>query len=267
MPAFPIFQVDAFADRPFSGNPAAVVLLPAWLPDETLQAIAMENNLSETAFLVGADADYALRWFTPLVEVNLCGHATLASAHVVFTRLGCSGAVVRFQTRSGELTVRREGERLAMDFPARPGAPAPPMPDIAAALGARVVGVARGQHLLNVVETPAEVLALKPDFKALAAALEAEGFMSAVVTAPYDGPEAWDFVSRMFAPSKGIDEDPVTGAAHCALVPYWAQRLGRTELVARQVSRRGGTLWCTLAGDRVILRGQCRDYLAGEIVI
>lgn len=267
MPAFPIFQVDAFADRPFSGNPAAVTPLPAWLPDETLQAIAMENNLSETAFLVGGEGAYELRWFTPLVEVDLCGHATLASAHVVFTRLGFAGEAVRFQTRSGELAVRREGERLAMDFPSRPGTPSPALPKVAAALGAKIVAAARGPHLVNVVESAQEVLSLNPDFRALAAALESHGYTSAVVTAPYSGPEGWDFVSRMFAPAKGIDEDPVTGAAHCALVPYWADRLGKTDLVARQVSKRGGTLWCTAAGERVILRGLCRDYLSGEIVI
>jgi PhzF family phenazine biosynthesis protein len=267
MTTLPIYQVDAFADRPFAGNPAAVIPLDAWLPDALLQAIALENNLSETAFLVGGDGQYDLRWFTPAVEVDLCGHATLATAHVVFNHLGFTGEAVRFQTKSGELTVRREGALLSMDFPARPGASVATPAGLPEALGAEIIETVAGPHLVNLVRTPAEVMALRPDFNALAGVIEANGFTSTVVTAPYDGPEEWDFVSRMFAPSKGINEDPVTGAAHCALAPYWAERLGKHDLVARQVSSRGGTLWCTLAGERVILRGSAVDYLKGQITI
>ncbi len=267
MPAYPIYQIDAFAERPFTGNPAAVVPLDGWPADEVMQAIAAENNLSETAFIVGRDGDYHLRWFTPLVEVELCGHATLATAHVVFEHLGYGGQEIRFHTKSGLLTVQRAGGLISMDFPARPGLSSQTPDGLAKAIGVEITATISGPHLLNLVASPKAVFAARPDFKALAAVIEAHGFTSTVITAPYEGPEDWDFVSRMFAPSKGIDEDPVTGAAHCALVPFWAQRLGKADLVARQVSQRGGTLWCTLAGDRVILRGRAVDYLKGEIFL
>lgn len=267
MPTLPIYQVDAFADRPFTGNPAAVVPLEAWLPDEVLQAIAMENNLSETAYLVGADGRYDLRWFTPAVEVDLCGHATLASCHVVFSHLGFSGDLIRFQTRSGELTVRREGRLLAMDFPAADPTPVATPAGLAEALGAKVEACLSGRMLMACLSSAESVLAVQPDFPALARLLTAHGYFSCIVTASYLGSEDWDFVSRMFAPTKGIDEDPVTGSAHCDLVPYWAAKLHKSDLVARQASRRGGTLWCTLAGDRVVMRGRAVDFLKGEISV
>lgn len=267
MPTLPIYQVDAFADRPFTGNPAAVVPLGSWLPDDLLQSIALENNLSETAYFVGSDGRYELRWFTPAVEVDLCGHATLATAHVIFNHLGYAGETLRFQTRSGELLVRREGELIAMDFPAFEVRSMPTPDGLADALGAQIDGTISGVHLINLLGRPEDVLAVRPDFKRLAEIIEAHGFLSVVVTAPYAGPEGWDFVSRMFAPSKGIDEDPVTGAMHCTLIPYWARRLGKTDLVARQASARGGTLYCSLAGARVIIRGRAADYLKGEISV
>jgi PhzF family phenazine biosynthesis protein len=264
----PIFQVDAFAERPFEGNPAAVVPLQAWPQDALMQALAAENNLSETAFFVPEGAGFRLRWFTPAVEVDLCGHATLASAHVLFAHLGFGGEAIRFLTHSGELTVRREaGGLYAMDFPARRGPQIAAPEGLAEALGASPRLCLDTGPMLAVFDAPEEILALSPDFSALRRLCQAMGGIGLTVTAPYAGPERWDFVSRHFSPARGIDEDPVTGAAHTVLTPYWSQRLGRSDLVARQASRRGGTLWCTDAGERVILRGLCADYLKGEIVL
>ncbi|HWT12764.1 MAG TPA: PhzF family phenazine biosynthesis protein [Allosphingosinicella sp.] len=258
-----IFQVDAFADRPFTGNPAAVMPLEQWLPDEVLQAIAMENNLSETAFTVpvggnGAaaadgEADFELRWFTPGTEVVLCGHATLASGHVLM-----KGDRIRFRTRrAGLLEVARDGERYAMSLPAWKPAPKP-LPRIVGALGCKAVETLWHPHRygLVVVETEEEIHALSPDFRRLAE----EGDVLTIVTAP--GKEA-DMVSRVFATGAGIDEDPVTGSAHCVLVPYWADRLGRDRLTAYQASARGGRLTGQLAGDRVILGGSCVTVMEG----
>ena len=258
-----LYQVDAFADRLFSGNPAAVVPLDEWLPAETMQAIAAENNLSETAFFVPEGENYALRWFTPAVEVELCGHATLASAHVILRLLEPGRQRVSFRTlQSGMLTVTGEGESLAMDFPVWLSEPCPLPPDLPAALGATPVEThRRGHHILAVFAHAEEVAALKPDFAALKRAPAA----SVLVTAP--GNDGIDFVSRFFAPAFGIDEDPVTGSTHCMLTPYWSKRLGKTRLEARQISRRGGALSCTLNGDRVTLAGRCALYLEGTITV
>lgn len=257
----PTYQIDAFAERPFAGNPAAVCPLEAWLPDEVLQGIALENNLSETAFLVPeGDADYHLRWFTPLLEVPLCGHATLASGYLVLSRLAPHKERVAFRTRSGRLEVRRDGTRLAMDLPADPPEPAAAPDGMVQALGKTPAEVLRASYWLAVFEREADVSELRPDIAAL-------GRMSpgdVIVTAPGD---AVDFVSRFFAPAAGIAEDPVTGSAHCILTPYWAGRLGRERLEARQLSARGGALDCVLAGDRVVLSGACAFYMEGRITL
>src|SRR5579875_2931381 len=240
----PIYQVDAFSSSVFSGNPAAICPLESWLPDATLQAIATENNLSETAFFVPRDGAYQLRWFTPGCEVDLCGHATLASAHVLFSELKCGGDTLRFETKSGELLVHREDDRLAMDFPSRPPQPISPDPALVPALGGNPVEVLAARDYLIRYASESEVRALTPDMEALKK-IDRFAF---IVTAPG---ENCDFVSRFFAPAKGVPEDPVTGSAHCTLIPYWAERLGKTELHARQVGPRGGELFCRLAGDRV----------------
>ena len=268
-PGLRLFQVDAFASRLFAGNPAAVVPLEAWLDDAMLQAIAAENNLSETAFFVPAAADdevdYHLRWLTPEVEVDLCGHATLASAHVLFRHLGAGGDRLRFGSRSGLLEVFREGDLLVLDFPARPCERAELAPDAMAALvralGAEPAEVLRGDRdLMTVFTTEEHVTALEPDFGLLA---RLDGF-AVIATAP--GREV-DFVSRFFAPRAGVPEDPVTGSAHCTLIPYWSERLGRTELEARQVSRRGGELTCRHlpSTSRVHIAGHATTYLTAQI--
>jgi PhzF family phenazine biosynthesis protein len=258
----PIYQVDAFTDRLFAGNPAAIVPLERWLPEKTMQAIAAENNLAETAFFVREGEDYALRWFTPTVEVDLCGHATLASAFVIFERMEPRRTRVTFRTaKAGTLTVSREGEELAMDFPARPPRPIAAPPALEAALGTRPVSVLAARDQVAVYARQEDVAALAPDLEALARL----DCFAVIATAP--GQDGIDFVSRFFAPAQGIPEDPVTGSAHCTLVPYWAERLGKTRLRARQISRRGGALTCTLAGDRVILAGRCVLYLDGVIEI
>lgn len=255
----PMFQVDAFADRVFSGNPAAVCPLDAWPEESLMQAIAAENNLSETAFLVRNGARYGLRWFTPLAEVDLCGHATLASAFVIFHYLRPGLAEVAFDTRSGELRVSRNGELLRMDFPALPPSPCAAPATLAAALGREPAQVLRaGVKLLALFKSEDEVRALRPDMAALGR-LDAQGV---IASAPGT---AEDFVSRFFAPAVGVPEDPVTGSAHCVLAPYWAERLGRTRLHARQVSRRGGEVFCELLGERVALSGQAVLFMRGEI--
>ena len=256
----PIYQVDAFTHRLFGGNPAAVVLLDDWLPDAVLQAIAAENNLAETAFVIPRPDVAPLRWFTPAVEVDLCGHATLAAAYVLFRHRYPSAERLRFDTRSGELTVAREGEMLSMDFPSRPGRPVTISDELVAALGARPREVHLARDLLAIFASEAEVRAIRPDFAALAA-LDA---FAVIVSAPGD---EVDFVSRFFAPGAGIPEDPVTGSAHCTLIPYWAGRLGKTELTARQISARGGELACRLRGDRVLIAGRAVEYLRGEITV
>lgn len=253
-----LVQVDAFADRPFTGNPAAVVPLEEWLPDETLQAIAMENNLSETAFTIPADgdADYELRWFTPATEVALCGHATFASGHVLIS----DRDRIRFRTRrAGILEVARDGDSYAMSLPAWKPAPKP-LPKIVEALGVTPVETLwhEQRYGLVIVGSEEEVLALRPDFAALAA----EGDVLTIVSAKGS---RTDIMSRVFAPGAGIDEDPVTGSAHAVMVPYWAEKLGRDRFTAFQASRRGGYLDCRLEGDRVILGGRCVTVIEGTL--
>lgn len=258
----PLYQVDAFAERLFAGNPAAVCPLEEWLPDSTLQAIAQENNLSETAFLVRSGEAWDLRWFTPACEVDLCGHATLASGYVLLERIDPGHDVVRFHTRSGPLAVERTGVGLALDLPAQPPEPTTLGDAYLAALGGAPREVLRGGYTMAVFDTESEVRALAPDMTRLAAAEP----LAIMVTAAADDPEV-EFVSRFFAPSAGIPEDPVTGSAHTSLVPYWSGVLGKTELEARQVSPRGGVLHCELRGERVRLAGQVTPYLEGTITI
>ncbi len=260
----PLYQVDAFADRPFTGNPAAVMPLDQWLPDDQLQALAMENNLSETAFFVAledrAEADFHLRWFTPTVEVDLCGHATLATAHVLFEDLGYAERSIRFMSKSGVLTVVRDGEKLVMDFPARP--PQPHLYDdaVAAALGARPRHFMKARDLVVYFDDPRDVAALTPNFAALAKLK----YFAVVATAPGGG-DGVDFVSRFFGPAAGVDEDPVTGSAHAELFPFWGKKLNKTALVARQISKRGGTVWGRLLdNDRVEISGLALTYLKGQ---
>jgi PhzF family phenazine biosynthesis protein len=254
----PIYQVDAFTDRLFSGNPAAVILLESWLPDTVLAAIAAENNLSETAFVIPRCDMSALRWFTPTVEVDLCGHATLAAAQVLFTHYFPEAESLSFSTLSGPLQVAREHGRLSLDFPCKAGSPVEVTEQLCAALGRRPHEVWQARDLMAVFNTEAEVRDLRPDMEKI---MGLDAF-AVIVTAPGDHV---DFVSRFFAPAKGVPEDPVTGSAHCTLIPYWAARLDQTRLHARQVSARGGDLFCELRGDRVSIAGRAVEYLRGEI--
>jgi PhzF family phenazine biosynthesis protein len=265
----PLFHVDAFASNPFTGNPAAVCPLNCWLDDGTLCKVATENNLSETAFFVpghgNCDGQYDLRWFTPRGEVKLCGHATLASAYVLLTLLDAGLDAVRFETRhSGTLTVRKEGETFSMNFPAIFAKPCTNPPD--ALLRALAPGPSPSRVLevnetyIAVYDDESAIRKLRPDFAVL------EQFHPYVVSVTAPGVNA-DFVSRYFKPSYGIPEDPVTGSAHCALAPYWASRLGKSQLRAMQLSERGGELWCEVAGDRVILKGHAVLTLQGSLVI
>lgn len=259
----PIYQVDAFATRPFSGNPAAVIVLPAFLDDVVMQRVAAENNLAETAFLVRDGNDYKLRWFTPTVEVPLCGHATLASSWVVTERLEPGRNEVVFHTRSGNLIVRRNGGSFIMDFPARSVTPIAEPPGLAKALGAQPLEVFHdGFNFIAVLDSAKTVRRLAPNFAAVRAL---EGVAGAIVTAA--GDEGYDCVSRYFAPQKGIDEDPVTGGAHCALTPLWTSRLGKSAINAYQASSRGGAILCRIKGDRVELEGTCIFYLEGQAEI
>lgn len=254
----PLYQLDAFTDCLFGGNPAAVVLLDAWLPDGVLAAIAAENNLAETAFVIPRADASPLRWFTPAVEMDLCGHATLAAADVLFRYRFPELDRLVFSTKSGELAVTRAGALLKMDFPARPGEPVAVTDALAAALGARPREAYLARDLLAIFGAESEVRALRPDF-ARVAALDA---FAVIASAPGD---AADFVSRFFAPGAGIPEDPVTGSSHCTLVPYWAARLGKRTLTAKQLSLRGGDLLCELRGERVVIAGRVVEYLRGEI--
>ena len=258
----PIYQVDAFSSAVFSGNPAAVCMLDGWIDDRRLQSIAAENNLSETAFLVQNNNDFELRWFTPTTEVALCGHATLASAFVLFVCLKWKEDTIRFQTRkSGQLMVTRKGEILEMDFPARPAYPQAPPDGLSRALGftpEKVYG--SEEDLMVVFDSENTVVEVQPDF----AILEQIDCRGIIITAQGD---QCDFVSRFFAPSVGVREDPVTGSAHCVLIPYWASVLDKKELYALQVSKRGGELFCSLADDRVRISGKATLYLEGTITI
>ncbi|MBI1752347.1 MAG: PhzF family phenazine biosynthesis protein [Acidobacteria bacterium] len=257
----PLHQIDAFASRPFEGNPAAVMPLEAWLPDALLQSIATENNLSETAFLVKEPSGWRVRWFTPAHEVDLCGHATLASAWLILNELEPGSPRVTFQSQSGTLVVDRSGQALVLDFPSRPGRPAPELSDqVAGVLGCRPREVWQARDVMAVLEDEAAVRGAAPDFEAM----KAIPGMGLLITAP--GLEH-DFVSRCFFPADGIPEDPVTGSAHCTLIPYWAQRLGKRQLLACQASARGGELHCELAGDRVRIGGRAVKVLEGHFLL
>ncbi|HEY3149900.1 MAG TPA: PhzF family phenazine biosynthesis protein, partial [Dongiaceae bacterium] len=259
--ALKFFQVDAFSSKPFAGNPAAVMPLPEWLPDATLQAIAAEHNLAETAFFVPQGRDFHLRWFTPTVEMDLCGHATLASAYIVLNELDRSRDNVVFHTRSGALTVTRDGDRLTMDFPALKTEPASAseVAPVEEALGAKVIDLRKGWTYIAVLESEDAVRTLAPDTSRIAA-------LPRDVIATARGAKA-DFVSRAFVPKVGIPEDPVTGKAHCGLVPYWSEVLERKTFFARQLSKRGGELWLRLEGDRVKISGHAVLTVTGQVHI
>jgi PhzF family phenazine biosynthesis protein len=258
----PIFQVDAFTSQVFRGNPAAVCPLDEWINDATMQAIAAENNLAETAFFVPEGEYYRLRWFTPACEVDLCGHATLASAYVFFNHLNTSQTSIEFETRSGRLSVRREDEMLIMNFPAMPPWKAPAIPEaLSQALNVQPKELWQVKsNYFAVYEKEDQIRSVKPNF----ALLEKLHPFGLCITAPSDNS---DFVSRYFAPSYGIPEDPVTGSTHCSLTPYWSQQLKKSALHARQISPRGGELWCEQAGERVSIRGRAALYLEGTISI
>lgn len=253
---YPYFEVLAFTRRRFSGNPAGVCLLTEWLSDSLMQQIAAENNLPETAFLVERKDFYDLRWMTPTVEVDLCGHATLASAHVIFHHLRGTGPSIRFQSKSGELRVERASDHLVLDFPAQPARECEPPKELVKALGAQPSRVLKGRDYMAVFAREEEVAAITPDFEVLQR-LDGQGV---IVTGP--GKES-DFVSRYFAPAAGIPEDPVTGSTHCALIPYWSAELGKDKLLARQISKRGGELFCEARGERVGIGGHAVTYVEG----
>lgn len=254
------YQVDAFTDKVFGGNPAAVVPLSSWPDDSLLQAIAEENNLSETAFFVSSEKGFNLRWFTPVKEVDLCGHATLAAAHIIFEIIGYSKQVITFETRSGELFVERKGKLLEMNFPAYPPKLCDLSEILAQGLGQPPIEVLAADDYLAVFDSEATVRAITPNH-ALLGQLDLRGV---IVTAP--GADV-DFVSRFFAPKYGIPEDPVTGSAHCELAPYWANKLGKNILSAKQVSKRGGTITCEVNADRVFLLGAAVTFMEAEIAV
>jgi PhzF family phenazine biosynthesis protein len=256
----PMYQVDAFTDKLFGGNAAAVCPLEKWLDDGTMQAVAEENNLSETAFFVPRGDDFEIRWFTPKIEIHLAGHPTLATAHVIYEHLGFKGERIRFLSRSGELLVERKDGLLLMDFPAYEAAPVAAPGDLARGLGKEPVETRLGRDYLAVFESESDILGLAPDFAALAK-LECLGI---IVTAPGN---ASDFVSRFFAPRAGILEDPVTGSAHTLLIPYWAHRLKKNALHAFQVSKRRGELFCEYRGTRVGIGGRAVTYMTGTIEV
>ncbi len=255
-----IYQVDAFAENVFEGNPAAVCPLDSWLPDEVLQKIAEENNLSETAFFVAENNAFSLRWFTPENEVDLCGHATLATAHVLFTKLDFMGQKIEFQTRSGELVVEKVGARYRMNFPASMPTPVAVPSALVDGLGVTPKQVLSAFDYVVVLQSEAELRSVKPDFAKLSQ-LDLRGV---VITAPGDNV---DFVSRCFFPKLKVDEDPVTGSAHCELAPFWSEQLTKTTLVGLQLSKRTGRVECQVEGERVILTGRAADYLQGTIFV
>lgn len=261
----PLYVVDAFADRPFAGNPAAVCPLDGPRPDEWLRNVAMEMNLSETAFIWPEGAGYRLRWLTPAVEVDLCGHATLATAHVLWeTGRAPAGRTIRFETRSGTLTAEPRDGLIELDFPARPATLGPIDQAVTAALGAKPVAYGlNGMDALAVMSHEAEVRRLQPDFRTLGQV----GVRGVIVTAQAEAGKNYDFVSRFFAPGSGIDEDPVTGSAHCCLSPYWGERLGKSEMIGYQASKRGGTVRVRLVGDRVKLGGKAITVTKGELLV
>jgi len=254
------YQVDAFSGNVFGGNPAGVCPLAAELPDETMQKIAAENNLPETAFIFTREGRLHIRWFTPETEVDLCGHATLGSAHVMFHHEGFTGQILEFQSKSGALRVKNKGDILELDFPVSQHEPCAEPEGLADALGCKPSEVYASADYMAVFENEQDVINMKPDF----AALKKLPLRGVIVTAKGS---SCDFVSRFFAPNIGIDEDPVTGSAHCLLTPYWTERLNKKLLTARQVSNRGGLLFCTLDYDRVLIAGRCADYLKGTITL
>ncbi|MFC1889644.1 PhzF family phenazine biosynthesis protein [Thermodesulfobacteriota bacterium] len=256
----PFYQVDAFAGDVFLGNPAGICLLDHWLEDDVLQSIAAENNLPETAFLVGGDRHYDLRWFTPEVEIDLCGHATLASGHVIFEFVDPGADRIDFMSKSGKLSVEKRGDLLFLDFPSRKPTPCERPDRIDTILGGAPSEVHLARDLMAVFDDEETIRSMNPD---LAAITKLDSF-AVIVTAP--GRES-DFVSRFFAPGAGIPEDPVTGSAHCSLVPYWSERLGKKEMHAFQLSRRGGELFCIDKGNRVEIGGRAATYLCGNIMI
>ena len=257
----PIYQVDAFTDKLFGGNPAAICPLSEWLPAPEMQKIAAENNLAETAFFIPQGKDYELRWFTPEVEIDLCGHATLATAHILFTMLQHEGDVIHFHTlKAGTLTVHRDKHIYTLNFPSRLPQVCEVPVGLKQAVGGNPVEILRSRDYLLVYENESEVKALNPDFLALSK-IQSVGF---IATSPGDN---CDFVSRFFAPGSGINEDPVTGSSHCSLIPYWAKRLGKNNLHAFQVSSRIGELQCEFKNDRVLISGKAVTYLKGEIFI
>jgi PhzF family phenazine biosynthesis protein len=256
----PLYQIDAFTSRVFSGNPAAVCPLEQWLPDDQMQAIAAENNLSETAFFVKKEDHYELRWFTPKIEVDLCGHATLASAYVIFNYIDRAAHLVSFKTKSGMLQVNREGDLLAMNFPARKANPCPMPEQLIQGLGEQPEEVLLARDYLVVFDSEDKVRSLTPDMNLL---LKNEA-LGVIVTATGENS---DFVSRFFAPKVGIPEDPVTGSAHSTLIPYWSDKLGKKQLHALQVSSRGGELFCEDLGDRVRIAGNAVRYSEGFLYL
>ncbi|MBC06919.1 PhzF family phenazine biosynthesis protein [Thalassospira sp.] len=266
----PIYQIDAFTDVPFAGNPAAVVPLSGWLSDDVMQKIAMENNLSETAFFVpcdGGEADFHIRWFTPTVEVPLCGHATLASAFVIFNQLGFEGDLIKLQSQSGVLTARRDGEAIVLNFPKQPIKAETVSSDVIDALGGvmpvETFGVvSRDTDIVAVFDDASIVRNMRPDMSTLAKLAD----RGVIVTAPGDK-TGLDMVSRYFLPALGIDEDPVTGYMHCVVAPYWAEKLGQVDVVGYQASARGGVVACKIDGDRVHLKGEAVLFVKGEIVL
>ncbi len=256
-----MFIIDAFAERPMSGNPAAVCPLEKWIPATTMQAIAAEMNLAETVFFAAEGDAFAIRWFTPTREVDLIGHATLAAGHLVLSRLQPGSRSVRFMSQSGEISVAREARRLSLDMPALVPQETAAPEGLDRILGRKARKVLAAKHYLVIFDNPDDVAALAPDMTALAAL----DLPALIVTAPGNG--GADFVSRFFAPANGVPEDSVSGVAHCCLTPYWSQRLGRPELVGRQLSRRGGIVYCKDRGERVVLEGEAVIFLEGRIHI
>ena len=271
-----LYQIDAFADKLFTGNPAAVVPLDKWIDEKLMQDLAMENNLAETVFFVPKGGDYDIRWFTPAAEINLCGHATLASAYVLFNILGYNKPSITFHSKSGPLVITREKEVISMDFPSWKPERFDDHPDgLEQALGVKeIVGVYKHRDLLVELNSEEDVRKAEPDFTLI----KKSGY-KIIITAPGNAsgprhpelvegrPDAYDFVSRFFAPTFGVDEDPVTGSAHSQLIPFWSEKLGKTKMQAKQLSKRGGHLWVEQKGDRVQMGGKCVFYMKGEIEV
>lgn len=257
----PIYQIDAFTGIVFKGNPAAVCILEEWLEDEVLQNIAAENNLAETAFIVGKNNEYMIRWFTPKVEIDLCGHATLAGAFALFEEYEKQLQTITFRSKSGPLTVHKNGTLLSMDFPSRKPVPCSKPKVLDEALGVEAMATFASRDLLVILETELQVKNLDPDLSLLSQLTE---YFAVIVSSKG---EKVDFVSRFFAPNAGILEDPVTGSSHCTLIPYWAEKLNKNKLHALQLSQRGGELFCENAGERVIISGKAVMYLKGHILL